>query len=455
MMSDPVWMERMIAFSDNDAFCEKGVYYKYSDMIDAIDNANELLKDNGIQAGESVILNDDFSFNSICMLFALAINKNIVVPIVNLTQNNLMAINQNLNIKHIVTATGGLNIEPSQFSSEKVKNQDLNKIINSGQSGLVLLSSGSTGKPKLILHDFDNLLNSKISNKPNRKLKTLLFLLFDHIGGLNTALNIFLTGGVAVAPAERTPIGVAQTIESESVSIFPTSPTFLNLMLLAGAHEKHCLESVRLITYGTEAMPESLLKRVREAFPKAKLLQTFGTSETGISKTVSKSSTSTAFKFNDEGMDFKVVDGELYLKSKTQFIGYLNYDKESVDEEGWFKTGDEVECSKDGYIQIIGRKKEIINVGGEKVLPLELESILHDCPIIKDCMVFGQHNAMTGNIVCVDVQLNQEMNRSQVRREIHNYLKDKVEHFKIPTKINIVKEIGFTERFKKLRASRL
>ena len=69
-------------------------------------------------------------------------------------------------------------------------------------------------------------------------------------------------------------------------------------------------------------------------------------------------------------------DGELWLRSKTQVLGYLNASMDPFTEDGWFKTGDLVDELKDGYIRIIGRKNDLINVGGEKVLPAEVESIL-------------------------------------------------------------------------------
>jgi len=73
----------------------------------------------------------------------------------------------------------------------------------------------------------------------------------------------------------------------------------------------------------------------------------------------------------------------LWLKSKTQIMGYLNAPMDSFTEDGWFKTGDLVEVTDDGYIKIIGRSKEVINVGGEKVLPAEVESIIPNLEIEK------------------------------------------------------------------------
>ncbi len=100
---------------------------------------------------------------------------------------------------------------------------------------------------------------------------------------------------------------------------------FLNLILISGEHKKkYDLSALRMITYGTETMPQSLLLRLKEQFVKVKFLQTFGTSETGISTTASQSSESLYMKLDDANCEYKIVDGELYLRSATQVLGYLN-----------------------------------------------------------------------------------------------------------------------------------
>ena len=167
--------------------------------------------------------------------------------------------------------------------------------------------------------------------------------MFDHIGGLNTLLNCLSMNVQMVFPETREPDHVAHLIEKYHVFVLPASPTFLNLMLIADCPKRYDLSSVRMITYGTEPMPESLLIKLKEAFPRVKFLQTFGTSETGISTTSSYSSTSTFLKIDDPNTEYKIIDGELWLRSKTQIMGYLNSSMERFTEDGWFRTGDMVE----------------------------------------------------------------------------------------------------------------
>jgi acyl-coenzyme A synthetase/AMP-(fatty) acid ligase len=246
---------------------------------------------------------------------------------------------------------------------------------------------------------------------------------------------------------------VGALIARHRVAILPTSPTFLNLLLLSGAPERHDLSSLRIITYGTEPMPESLLLRLRRGFPKVKFIQTFGTSETGITATRSKSSDSTLLSLADPDFTCRLVEGELWLRSRTQILGYLNHPMSAFTDDGWFKTGDLAETAGDGFLRIIGRRSEIINVGGEKVLPVEVESVLLALPEIADCLVSGEPSVLTGQVVRAQVVLAPGADPAGIRKKVRMHCRDRLAAYKIPVKVEVVPGTEFTERFKKRRAS--
>jgi acyl-coenzyme A synthetase/AMP-(fatty) acid ligase len=258
-------------------------------------------------------------------------------------------------------------------------------------------------------------------------------------------------GITMVFPSNRTPEHVCNLIEKYKVNILPASPTFLNLIIISEAYKIYDLSSLRMITYGTELMPESLLIKLKTLFDKVKFLQTFGTSETGISQASSKSSTSTFFKIDDPNTEYKIVDDELWLKSKTQIIGYLNSSMERFSEDGWFKTGDLVEQGENGFIKIIGRNTETINVGGEKVHPIEVESLLFTIPEVKDCIVFGESNPITGQMVVAKVLFSRQLKVAEAKKLITDFCINKLDRYKIPAKIILMTESEFSERFKKKR----
>jgi len=441
------FLENFKRFDEKIAIVFKNQNYSYGDLYNQIKKIEDKLLPK-IEKGEVVSILSDYSFESISLLIALYKNKNIIVPIATTIESEIKERIEESYTDKIIKIVNEEYILEKNISKEK--HQMIKNLQDNSQSGLVLFSSGSTGKPKAMIHNFDNLVEH-YKDKKEKSLNMILFLMFDHIGGLNTLLNILSMGATMIIPENRNADDVCKLLQDYKIRVLPSSPTFLNLILMSKSHEKYDLKSLRMITYGTEAMPDSLLTRLKEAFPRTKFLQTFGTSETGIGNTSSKSSNSTFMKIDDPELEYKIVDNELWLKSKTQVMGYLNSSMDSFTEDGWFKTGDLVETTDDGYLKIIGRNKEVINVGGEKVLPNEIESIILSIPQIEDAMVYGEQNIFTGQTVVCDVVLKESLEPKEIKKIVRKYCKDKLDSYKIPTKVNIVEKTNFGDRFKKIR----
>ena len=155
-----------------------------------------------------------------------------------------------------------------------------NPLLNKVKRGLVIVTSGSTGKPKRILHDLDKLVDAHKSSK--KALRTIAFLKFDHMGGFNTVLYTLSAGGTLIVPPSLGVVDVCRSIEKYKAELLPTTPSFINLLLAAGAHETYDLSSLKIISFGTEPMPDSLLERIKSAFPNVILKQTYGMSEIGV-----------------------------------------------------------------------------------------------------------------------------------------------------------------------------
>ena len=436
-------------FKDNAqiAIIYNGKKYSYNELYIKIKEIENFIKDK-IKSGEVVAILADYSFVSIALFFALYENKNIIAPITSTSKKEIDGrVKESFSTKII-------NLEDEKLVITNIKSEASHKIINDLQNakcaGLILFSSGSTGAPKAMIHNLDTLVDS-YGDKKQKQINMLVFLMFDHIGGINTMLNILSMNATMIIPQNRNADDICKLIEEYKIAVLPSSPTFLNLILINRSYEKYDLSSLRMITYGTETMPEGLLNRLKAVFSKVKFLQTFGTSETGIAATSSKSSSSTFMKIDDENLEYKIVDNELWLRSKTQILGYLNRSMESFTNDGWFKTGDLVELDNEGFIKIIGRNKEIINVGGQKVLPSEVESVLLGMDEIEDCLVYGEQNAITGQSVSCDVVLKHGIDDSGFKILVRKFCKDKLDNFKIPTRVNVVQKTEFTERFKKSR----
>lgn len=443
------WLETFARRGDAPAVLEHDRVVSYRDLCEMIRATAERCARYGVGRQSVVVLNTDFSIDGIAAFFALTRLRAIIIPMVEATDERLDTARTECGAEFVCRVSPELTME----TLERGRQPDLYRVLrNRGAAGLVLLSSGSTGTSKAILHDLDALVAGRKVKAAGRGLTILLLLLFDHIGGINTLLNSLFSGGVAVVTDVRSPEAVCRLVERHKVRVLPASPTFLNLILMARFHELFDLSSLRLITYGAEPMPEELLRRVRAAFPRARLLQTFGTSETSIAVTSSESSESTFFKIEGGNVAYRVVDEELQLKSTTQFLGYLNSQGDALTEDGWFRTGDLVEEAGAGFIRIRGRASEVINVAGEKVLPSEVESLLLQSPLVADCLVYGEPNALTGNIVCADIVPRvPTTTRSEIRKALYDLLSGRPEKFKCPARINIVGEVARSDRLKKSR----
>jgi acyl-coenzyme A synthetase/AMP-(fatty) acid ligase len=403
-----------------------------------------------IKKNDVIVINSDSNFFSISLLFALSEFQVIIVPIVFTTQNEFeIKISVSQASKELMIDDSGKITIIDYKSTSKTMFENYDKILRQKHTGLVLFSSGTTGQPKLMVHDFSNMLNLLTISRKQRKLRIILFLLFDHIGGINSLINTINNGSTIILPINRKPESIIECINKYDVNVLPTSPTFLNLMLMSENFGILPLDSLKLITYGTERMSASLLEKLSIKLPKVRLLQTFGTSETGIIKTQSVSSNSLFFKFVDENIEYKIISNELYLKTLNTVSGYNNYDSSNFLDDGWFRTGDIVEMDSDENIKIIGRINDIINVGGLKVFPSEIENIINQIEGVIDTTVFGKENAITGQIVCAKVVIDKTVSEEEIKKTIRNQCRINLDKYKIPSKIIVINKIETTSRFKK------
>jgi long-chain acyl-CoA synthetase len=242
---------------------------------------------------------------------------------------------------------------------------------------------------------------------------------------------------------------VCRAVAAHAVQLLPTSPTFLNLLLMSGAQERHDVSSLELITYGTEVMPEATLRRAHEAFPKATLQQTYGLSEVGILRSKSRSNDSLFVKIGGEGFETRVVDGLLEIKARSAMLGYLNAPSPFTD-DGWFKTGDRVEVEGE-YMRILGRQSEVINVGGQKVDPVEVEDALLEVDGVLDAVVFGEEHSLLGRIVVARVRVSGEADLPATRSRLRTELASRLPRYKIPQKFLVTTDELHGQRFKRMR----
>lgn len=418
----------------------------YAELLALVDVSRNELDASGIGAGKVVCLEADYSPRAVALFLALADSNAILVP---LTASAAAHRSEFLEVAEVEACLifderDGIRIE---HRNTQVANPLTRSLIEARLPGLVLFSSGSTGKSKAALHNLDPLLQKFQVRRP--ALVTITFLLLDHIGGINTLLHVLSNNGSVVTVQNRDPESVCRAIQDHKVELLPTSPTFLNLLLMSGAWQRYDMSSLKRITYGTEVMPESTLERMGQAFPHVQLQQTYGLSELGILRSKSKDSESLWVKVGGEGFETKVVDGTLWIRAASAMLGYLNAES-PFDAEGWMNTQDQVEVDGE-YIRILGRKTDIINVGGQKVYPAEVESVLMQAPNIVDATAYGEPNPIMGNVVTVKVRLASPEEPAALRRRLRDFCRERLASFKVPAKFEAVTGETASGRFKKMR----
>ncbi len=439
-------LDRMAQWRDQPAIAWRDRVESYGDLLDRVAGWQERLEREGAKPGQVVALDGDYSPSACALMLALIQRRAVVVPLTETARHHRSEWFDIAEVQAEITIDE--NDEPRIVRRQGSPRHELTRgLLDQGRPGLILFTSGSTGKSKAAIHDFSALLEKfKVQR---HSFRTISFLLLDHIGGINTMFYALSNGGTVVAVENRRPEDVCRAIEQHRVQLLPTSPTFLNLLLISEAYRRFDISSLTTVTYGTEPMPSSTLSRLHEILPDVRLQQTYGLTEMGILRSKSKSSDSLWVKLGGEGVETKVVDGVLWIRSKSAMLGYLNH-ASPFDADGWLNTQDMVEVDGE-HFRIMGRRSEIINVGGQKVFPAEVESVLLQMEGVTDATVYGEQNTITGQIVAARLNVEPATTESQLKREVRRFCKGKLEPYKIPVKVKLVDDRQFSDRFKKLR----
>lgn len=392
----------------------------------------------GIASGDVVALIGTFDPTSIVTLLRLIDLGAVLVPLTEDTAADHDYFFDAAGVDVVIEGTHARRIR-----TEPLAHPFLDQLRASGHPGLVLFSSGTTGRPKAILHDMTSFLERYRTPRPS--LRTLNFLLFDHIGGINTLLHTLFNRGTVVMPSGRTPEAILGDVARYDVELLPTTPTFLRWMLMGGFLDKPVPATLKIVTYGTERMDQVTLDRLCNLCPDIDFRQTFGMSELGILRVKSRARDSLWMKVGGEGVETRIVDDVLKIRSQSRMIGYLNAPS-PFDDEGWYDTKDLVEADGE-WIKVVGRKGDLINVGGLKVLPKEIEraALLH--PEIVYAKAGGADNPITGQHIELTCQVRE--NATLKRPELREFLKQHLAEQFIPHKIKF-QGLKISHRFKQL-----
>ena len=421
--------------------------FSYADLCILLDEWTDRLTRLGFTRGTICGVYGDYSPQVCALFFALMEMKAVIVPFTREIEKEAPEFARIAGVQWLIRFS-----PDDTFCIEEKADAQIPTLVASfckrEHPGLIVFSSGSTGTPKGILQDCEQVMR-KFTVK-RQGWRAVLFLLMVPFGGFNTLLSTFAYGGTGVCVEERSPESVCGAIEQASATLLPTTPTFLNFLIVSGVYKNYDLSSIQLITYGTEMMADTTLKKVRETFPNARLKQTYGLSELGVLRSKSESDNSVWVQIGGKGFETKIVDNVLWVRSEANMVGYLNAPS-PIDEEGWMCTGDQVEV-RDGYMRFLGRNSEIINVGGKKVFPVEVETVLLEAENVSEASVSGLKHPLLGQVVQAHISINQPEEYNVLRERLRGFCLEKLARYKVPMHFVVIdKEEQHSRRFKKNR----
>ena len=380
----------------------------------------------------------EFTHSDISMLLGLIDSGCIIAPLTDSTAHQHELFFDDIGAEWVIQS-GDARSRPVKHPAHPL----IAELKSKKTAGLILFSSGTTGAPKAAVHDFSKLLD-KFRAYKRPPLRTLAFLLFDHIGGLNTLFHTLYNAGTIHVPISRQPSAVMKQVVEEKINLIPTTPSFLRLALVERAFGGLDLSQLKLVTYGTERMDQTTLDRLNQTLPDhVDIRQTYGMSELGIFPVKNRSKRELWICITDPNIEVEARDGVLWIRSPHRMLGYLNAPG-PFDKNGWFNTRDLVEF--DGrYLRILGRNDEVINVGGIKVHPKEIEEAAYALPEVCYAKVQGEPNPLLGQHIRLDVHLVEGVSIS--KGEIRAKLSKLLGREKMPHRIGF-REIPITDRFK-------
>ena len=269
---------------------------------------------------------------------------------------------------------------------------------------LLVFTTGTTGFPRAVRQDWNRVLRPFVNLRPAPGERWLLAYGLHQFGGLQLLLHVMGAGATLVAPVPRRPREGLAAMRRFGVRHASATPTYWRFVLAELRSDGGEVPPLRQITLGGEAVQSKLLDELGEMFPEARISQIYGANESGNLRSVRDNRNGLPLSALTEDPDadvaLKIVDGELWVRSRIGMLGY--YGEPAIEPDAWRPTGDLVEVVGD-RVMFRGRASEIINVGGVKVHPLPIEERISSLPGVQLVRVFGRPNTLTGAIVAVEI----------------------------------------------------
>jgi long-chain acyl-CoA synthetase len=314
-------------------------------------------------------------------------------------------------------------------------------------------TSGTTGRPKGAVTSHRNIVVQGLTAFDADGFEGLGFTEDDVFLGMFSVFahphelfhRSILCGGAFVIMDSMSPRVIAQTIERFGVSWMMAVPSFYEMLLDHSGEGRFDLSSLRVLESGGAFVSAATLERMEETFGAAFMPVWGSTETTGVAVAMRPDRPRRPGTTGRpvSGYDLRVVDahgrdcepgqvGEMIVRGPAVVSGYLNMPEETelLFQDGWYHTRDLVQWTEDGFIQFVGRRSEMLKIGGIRVYPLEIERVIKDHPQVRDVVVVRAEERIRGEIARAVVELYPDSGLSV--RQLQQYCRDRMAVYKVP-----------------------
>ena len=307
----------------------------------------------------------------------------------------------------------------------------------------VLFTSGTTGAPKMVAHSLDGLAGAIGPRTDTGTITWGTYYDIRRYGGLQILLRALLGGASLVLSQPDEPVADFLTrLGAAGVTHVTGTPSHWRRALMSPAISRIAPHYVRL---SGEIADQAVLDNLKARFPAAAMGHAYAATEAGVGFEVTDGLEGfpAAFIGRPGPVEMRVTDGSLHVRSPRTASDYVG-GSESLKNDGWVDTGDLVEQRGDRFY-FAGRRGGIINVGGLKINPEEVEAVINRHPGVALSRVSGRRNPITGALVVAEVVLNDAANdNASFKEELLALCREKLPAFKVPAMLRFVEKLDLT-----------